>query len=234
MSKKIRFMAMNKEVEAKFEPPKPAKSYVPEWYKKAKRFRSGKMQILPNNNGINKDIKLCVPFLDALTSGYIIELPNDLLIQRSSDGVGFFWNEQPGSIEVRPKDMAVTLPRPSGHDPDLYAWHTWWAVIVPPGYSVLYTHPLNRFDLPFVTTSGVVDADGFSLGGELPFFLKEGFEGVIPAGTPIVQAIPFKRQDWDSEVIPSEESFVKAQTFKVAKFLHDGYKKVVWVKKSYN
>lgn len=231
--KKIKFRPMSDDT-AKFDPPAPARSSVPEWYKKAKRFRGGQMQILGEGGGLNKDIKLCIPFLDALTSGYMLTIPTDLLVKRDEKGVGFFWNEAPSIIEIRPKDMASTLPRPAGHDQDLYAWHTYWAVIVPPGYSALFVHPLNRFDLPFTTTSGVVDSDGFSLGGEIPFFLKEGFEGVIPAGTPIMQIIPFKREDWKSEVLEPDEMWVKKQTFKVAKYLYDGYKKVVWVKKSYD
>lgn len=232
MTKRISFMPMNEDV-SKFDPPKPAKSYVPDWYKKAKRFRSGKMQILDSDGGINKDIKLCVPFLDALTTGYVLTLPVDLLVQRRGNEVGFFWNEAPSIVEIRPKDMASTLPRPSGHDHDLYAWHTYWAVSVPQGYSCVFTHPLNRFDLPFTTTSGIVDSDGFSLGGEIPFFLKENFEGTIPAGTPIMQIIPFKREGWQSEVKQTDRGWLNKQLFQVAKYLYDGYRKVVWVKKSY-
>lgn len=230
--KKIKFMPMTEET-SKFDPPKSAKSYIPDWYKKAKRFRSGKMELLGDGGGVNKDIKLCVPFLDAMTAGYCIELPHDLLVKRDSKGVGFFWNEAPSPIEVRAKDMATTLPRPAGHDHDLYAWHTYWAVIVPNGYSALYTHPFNRSDLPFTSVSGVVDADGFSLGGEIPFFLKEGFEGIIPAGTPILQVLPFKRENWTSQVVSHDSGFINKQLFKVVKYITDGYKKHVWVKKTY-
>jgi hypothetical protein len=35
----------------------------------------------------------------------------------------------------------------------------------------------------------------------MPFFLIIGFSGVIPAGTPYVQMIPFKREDWASEIV---------------------------------
>jgi hypothetical protein len=122
--KKIKFRPMSDDT-AKFDPPAPARSSVPEWYKKAKRFRGGQMKTLGNNGGINKDIKLCVPFLDALTSGYMLTMPTDLLVKRDEKGVGFFWNEAPSIIEIRPKDMATTLPRPAGHDQDLYAWHTY-------------------------------------------------------------------------------------------------------------
>jgi hypothetical protein len=35
----------------------------------------------------------------------------------------------------------------------------------------------------------------------MPFFLREGFSGVIPSGTPYAQIIPFKREDWISEIV---------------------------------
>jgi hypothetical protein len=231
--KKIQFMAMSIEVEDKYPKPQAASHYVPDWYKKAKRFRSGKMEILPEGAGLNKDLKLCMPFLDAITAGYVIELPGDLLVHRDERGVGFFWNEQPDPMQVRPKDMAVTLPRPHGHDKDLYAWTFHWAAITPPGYSLLVTQPLNRFDLPFTTTSGIMDGDKFSLGGEIPFFLEKDFVGVIPAGTPIAQLIPIKREYWTSEVLSHNQSFIKTQMYNTARYLYGGYKKHIWVKKSY-
>ena len=32
----------------------------------------------------------------------------------------------------------------------------------------------------------------------MPFFIREGYEGIVPAGTPYVHIIPIKREDWDS------------------------------------
>lgn len=188
--------------------------------------------MLPDG-GVNKDLKLCIPFLEAMTAGYVIELPGDLHIERSSQGVGFGWNEELPFMEIRPKDMAKELPRPSGHDPDLYAWITHWGIEVPPGYSCIFTHPFNRFDLPFTTTTGLVEADGYSTGGGIPFFLKEGFTGIIPAGTPIIQIIPLKREGWKSEVKPFDETWVKQQLWAVQKYVTGGYKKHFWVKKTF-
>ena len=38
-----------------------------------------------------------------------------------------------------------------------------------------------------MTTNGIIDNDKVSIPGQLPFFLKESFEGVILKGTPVVQ-----------------------------------------------
>ena len=65
-----------------------------------------------------------------------------------------------------------------------------------PGVSILFTHPMNRPDLPFHTLSGMVDTDGFT---ELPVHFPAqwkdpGFDGVLKQGTPIVQCIPLRRE----------------------------------------
>jgi len=230
--KKIIFRAMEERVDFLHNAPKPAKNFIPEWYKKSKRFRSGKMEMLPEG-GVNKDLKLCVPFLEAMTAGYCIELPGDLLVVREGNRIGFNWNEEPYPMEIRPKDMATDLPRPAGHDHDLYAWITHWGIQVPEGYSCMFTHPYNRFDLPFTTTSGLVEADGYSTGGGIPFFIKAGFEGIIPAGTPIIQVIPFKRDEWKSEKAEYDPRWPQKQLWSVQKYLTGGYKKLFWVKKTF-
>lgn len=226
-------MAGSSDSAIKLPPPRSAKTFVPEWYKKAQQFIGGKM-VARESGGINKDLKLCVPFLDALTTGYCVELPCDVLIERDARGVGFFWHEFPEPLEMRSKDLATTMPRPAGHDEDMYAWKLDWATITPPGYSVLITHPLNRFDLPFTTTSGVMDTDKYSNGGKVPFFLKEGFTGVIPAGTPIMQIIPIKRESWNSEVVPFDEEFLKRPMYLINRVLYGGYRALFWQKKTYD
>jgi hypothetical protein len=42
------------------------------------------------------------------------------------------------------------------------------------------------------------------MSGNIPFFIKEGFSGVIPKGTPIAQVIPFKRESWTSKCLASD------------------------------
>lgn len=230
--KKIKFMATTQDVADKLTPPAPARMHVPEWYRKATRFIGGKMEL--REHGLNKDLKLCVPFLDAMTAGYMIELPADMLVQRDPHGVTFYWHEEPQLLEFRSKDMASTLPRPVGHDQDMYAWIFYWAPILPPGYSALVTHPLNRFDLPFTTTAGIMDADRYSAGGQVPFFLRKDFTGVIPAGTPIMQIIPFKRDDWTHEIVEHDPVWVTKMMYSVQRYLYGGYKKLMWQKKNFD
>lgn len=226
-------MSMNESIHHKLDAPKAAKSYIPDWYKKAPQFRGGEMKVQPY--GLNKDLKLCAPFLDALTSGYCLELPADVLVERNEEGgVRFFWGDLERFIIIRDEDQAVHLPKPTGFDKRMYAWAMPFGIELPPGYSCMITHPLNRYDLPFITTSGVIESDNYVPGGEIPFFLQTGFTGVIPAGTPFIQIFPFKRENWESEKTPFDKSKFDRQMSVVAKYLFGGYKKHLWVKKTYN
>jgi hypothetical protein len=105
---------------------------------------------------------------------------------------------------------------------------------LPDGYSAIVMHPLNRVDLPFITMSGIVDFDKSIHApiGNIPFFIKKGFEGTIPAGTPMFQIIPFKREDWNSENQPYSDIFWQ-EKMKERKSIANIYKKKIWQKKSY-
>ena len=71
----------------------------------------------------------------------------------------------------------------------------------------------------------------------MPFFIREGFEGVIKAGTPFVQIIPFKREDWEMDLaLHTQEELLarhkeSADTFRKI----DGgvYKKSFWTRRKY-
>jgi hypothetical protein len=67
--------------------------------------------------------------------------------------------------------------------------------------------------------------------GNLPFFIKEGFEGIIKAGTPIFQIIPFMREQWTMELNENllEECDTRNNKYKENNF----YKKYYWDRKQY-
>jgi hypothetical protein len=102
----------------------------------------------------------------------------------------------------------------------------------------LYAQPFNRYELPFLTTSGIIDNDKVHLPGSLPFFIVEGFEGVIPAGTPYAQVVPFKRENWISDVLEENDAReLFRQTTENANMYRkpDGgiYKNEVWEQRKY-
>jgi hypothetical protein len=94
-------------------------------------------------------------------------------------------------------------------------------------------HPLNQPDLPFYSMSGIVDTDKFHMGGAFPFFIKKGFTGVIPAGTPMYQIIPFQRKEWKSSAEEFDDKVWRKRHFATTKYFTSGYRKHFWQKKSY-
>jgi hypothetical protein len=67
---------------------------------------------------------------------------------------------------------------------------------------------MNRFDLPFLNTTGIIDNDVTHLSGNVPFFLIKGWTGTIPAGTPYIQIFPFKREDWKAEYVKEDSAIL--------------------------
>lgn len=209
----------------------PVRTVIPEWYKKTK-----KVLFEPPNAEIVKGLKSCTPFLDAMTTGYVLKTSQDIRVtfNVNGDGIYYFqWNEANSGIEIKVRDGVNPIPTPLGYIDSHFIWDVPFCIRVPKGYSVLITHPLNRTDLPFISLSGIVDADEGLTGGSYPFFLKKGFEGIIPVGTPILQYIPFKRDDWKSKWEPSLELVAKKHRWNSRKFITGWYKNNIWKKKNY-
>ena len=163
--------------------------------------------------------------------------PVDVFVSKNNDGsLKIGWNSPEvfkDFISERTKVLGEKIPRPAGHMPNHLAWRGVWGFKTPRNWSVLVTHPLNRSDLPFTTTSGIMDADKYSTSGNIPFFIKEDFTGMIPAGTPIAQLIPIKRENWKS--IQNDQGIVYLEDLQ-GKFIREpgkSYKKFFWTRKQY-
>ena len=215
--------------------PKSSKSYIPQWYKDAPKWGGENNELKISNYTSNGGMKTCLPFLDALTCGYTIELPCDVQVKIVNGRPIVTWLSFPDPIAVRDHSLAPTLPIPDGCHPDHMTWMTLYAISVPKGYSVLLTHPINRFDLPFITHTGLADGD-VCIPGQIPipFFLKKDFEGIIKKGTPIIQLIPIKRESWISKQNNSLIEKSKKISY-IGNTISSGYYKLTrWHKKEYN
>ena len=209
-----------------------AKNHIPEWYKKIPRWKNN--EIFEFGKGFNITIKHCMPFLDSLTTGYMIVLPNDLYV-KNNDGLPFItWN----SAEFPPKsrnNIADSNLVPTGHYPLEFTWQTGVANTIPLGYSMLLTHPINRHDLPFTTLTGIVDGGlVMTPTGNIPFYIKNGFEGIIPQGTPIAQLIPFRQENWSYKVKKGLTKTAEEHQSKTDFLIFGWYKKTFWTRKKYD
>lgn len=218
-NKKIVFHSENSELEIPH--PQPSSRFVPKWY----RTMDGVSQRI-------ETVKKCVPVLDALTSGYIIPLHTDVVwnpeSKMFSSNSRLMINSDHHSIQTQNVDL------PPEYDPQPHKWINNWFIQTPPGYSTMFIHPLNRLDLPFYSFTGIVDTDKHPLAVNFPFVLRKDFNGVIPAGTPIIQAIPFKRDSWESEVIDTGPSHNYPKSYEIDQPPFGWYKRKWWQRKTYS
>lgn len=208
--------------------PVSAVKQLPDWYTSLSKYTQNL-----------STLKGCSPFFDALTSGYMWLTQCDIEFYRNGNRISARVLDKNYEAFVEDRDISHIMPFPEVHGHSMYHFHWWpsWSIKLPDGYSALYTHPLNRYDLPFLTTNGIIDHDKFGVPGRLPFFLREGFEGIIPAGTPFAQVIPFKRDDWEMSVTHLQhdeavERLMKAEAaYREAG--HSGYRKNDWSPKHF-
>jgi hypothetical protein len=80
-----------------------------------------------------------------------------------------------------------------------------------------------------------VDTDTYKAPVNFPFVLNDvKWEGIIPAGTPMAQVIPFKRESWKHRIGSDKElKEQKNVDMKLKTLLFNSYKKHFWSSKEY-
>lgn len=182
-----------------------AKNVLPEWWKKMKvnqHVRGSRMET----------IRACPAMDDWLKSGWYIVAVRDIEVIfdgniEDGDGITCFVNGEDNS--------EVQLASPS-HPAGQFGYHyanqddggpvrdafkvrTGWNVTTPPGYSVMFLDPFLFQNRHFVTWQGIVDSDTFTTNQDTTqciLYPKTRKNFTIKAGTPIVQIVPYKREDW--------------------------------------
>lgn len=206
--------------------PQPASRFIPEWYKKT----TGHIGKKNHPEGI-PTIKQCVPVLDAITAGYIIVTPCDVFVT-IEDGEPHYStpNNQP-IIEYHPRKQAHL--HPLSNDFQFPKWINAWSIKTPKGFSLLFVPPLHNPNPWFEIMPGLVDTDIYSAPVNFPFVLKNPTkECLIPAGTPIAQLIPIKRENWESKLSIDETEQLNFYKLTRSVFFAR-YKKMFWARKSY-
>ena len=255
--KEITFLAGDDYIAMTNHPPEPIKFSLPEWYKK---MDPGKLVDVSAGDKRGRTVKSCVPFLDALTTGYALKLPVDYHLritkqenQKFKVEMGpLFQNtglagiddylkkinadpsiEYHGSKQIEYKEL-----QEKNYNVNFGKFLNPWVIKTPLGYSCLFVHPLNNHSLPFEIIAGIVDTDTFNLPVNFPFHLNkekfpDGVDTVIKAGTPFVQVIPFKRDSWKMKIkkLNFKEYFREVGRYNLH-WLH-WYRKFKWFKKEF-
>ena len=187
-------------------PPVEAKTYVPDWFRKLPAVDEAKHSM----NDIGLTIKRCMPFLDAMTTGWIIPLAATVRMEIRDNGAEVAAGWEFDRVMVSNHGMHQVKGNPWGHRPPR-KFHNYWTIVTPPGWSCLFINPLNRPNGLFEIVAGVVDTDSYRALINFPFFAT-GPDGlhVIERGTPLVQVIPFRRDA--AEVATEIRAATKAES----------------------
>ncbi len=251
-------MAMSKIIEfstSKFweslgglEKPDPIKLHIPSWYKKINHSRD------------ISTIKGCMPFLDTLTYGYVLKIPQDLHFR-------VWWSDELKAFDANIKsDVSEYSDLVNKYNLNLnfknieihpeFQWRgaKWskqnfdlpitkiinpWIIKTPPGWSCIFTPPLNNKDDRFEIIPGIVDTDVFDQFINFPGFFNfykypKGLDFTLAKGTPYCQIIPFKREQWNMRISYEEPENLTKHIFKYIIGRFNKYKNEYWNKKSCN
>jgi len=247
--KEIEFSAHEDYFALKEDYPTPIKLNIPEWYKKL------------DHSILKKTIKGCVPFLDTLTSGYLLKIPQDFYVRHNVDNENekgekfkdsfqtFGLHDQfqllnaklvnlNSGIDVHPPKQVEGSPFiKKNKNLTFYKISNPWKIKTPKGYSCLFVPPLNNSDDRFSIIPAIVDTDTFPNEINFPIIINGDkfpvLETTIKKGTPYVQIIPFKRDSWKMILKARKQKEIQnSRLFYGLKVLNI-YKDKYWSKKSW-
>lgn len=225
--------------------PIPTKLNIPEWYKKLDH-KPDKMTV-----------KGCMPFLDTLTTGYILKISQDFYIkhnhvnQKNEKDTFFRYalhetghylgenliNLNHATPEIHPIGQVSEGCPYAAKNKNLpfYKILNPYVIKTPPGYSTLFVSPLNNSDDRFNIIPGIVDTDKFKKPINFPIVINGDkyptLETTIKRGTPFVQVIPFKRESWKMKLTTSSYEDRKKDYLNGLLQLVHNYKDLIWNKK---
>lgn len=184
--------------------PVPATRVLPDWYRNLAPEKSDGNRDESDGSPAGRNlpfdvpgstVKRCMPFLDAMTMGWIVPLAGDVEFEAEDGDVTYSYDSSLGYPLLSEHDLAeVGGEGFPNHEWPILKIRNKWCMNVPEGYSVLVTAPMNRVEARIHPFSGVVDADSYFHYVHFPFMWTGGeYSGIMDAGTPIVQVIPFER-----------------------------------------
>jgi hypothetical protein len=172
-------------------PPIPARQALPDWFKRLPPIDKAALSV--TNNALT--VKRCMPFFDAMATGWIMTLAADIRLEIADQGqtVRAGWEFDRVLVSNH------TAPQVAGnpHEPrPPCKFHNYWTIATPRGVSCLFMPPLNRPHKVFTCAAGIVDTDTYTSPIHFPFFATAS-DGLydLPKGTPLVQVIAFRRGD---------------------------------------
>lgn len=220
-----------------------AKINIPSWFKEL------------DHSFTDRTVKGCMPFLDAMTSGYILKIPQDIAIKHNFED-----NNGEAAIGQKPSADANVFRSCLNINSNGLEFHNLnqlgkcpyneqnknlqyhkilnpWFIKTPPGYSCLFLPLLNNGDDRFFPIAGVVDTDTFPSEINFPIVINgykyPQLDTILKKGTPYVQVIPFRRENWKMKFSKKTTKEIMGIRNNYSLKLIHNYKTRYWNKKSW-
>jgi hypothetical protein len=202
-----------------------------------------------------------MPFLDSLTSGYLLKMPQDFhikhnVINKNEKGEQFKDSFQTYALYDQSQILhSKSINLNSGLDSHsleqlknsplveknknlpFYKILNPWKIKTPKGYSCLFVPPLNNSDDRFSIIPAIVDTDVFPNEINFPIVINGDkypvLEDIIKKGIPYVQIIPFKRNNWKMILKSRDQKEIQNSRLFYGLKLLNIYKEKYWNKKSW-
>jgi hypothetical protein len=255
---KVKFYIQNEFLDV-LPKPRRATKFIPSWYKRMPRYIKSTEEL---KHGVSQrfgTVKTCVPFLDAMSVGYIMPMWTNVKIEIEETTFNVVYaSAEAASMLTRACDVGhnevqeATASSMSGHPPSQFSdfadidravykqgyhiikLHSPWVIKTPKGWSTLIKPIANNFANPLVPFEAIVDTDSYNVRINLPCFVRTNepnFE--LNMGQPIAQMIPFKRDVLQHDVLPITQA-VQKNVDRDQKFLQlmgtNAYRKLFWHK----
>tara|TARA_Y100000114_G_scaffold121014_1_gene116082 strand:- start:1178 stop:2023 length:846 start_codon:yes stop_codon:yes gene_type:complete len=199
----IDFITFNEDSLRDFKPVL-AKSMMPDWWKKMKVNQAIRGKF-------TQTIRACPAMHDWTKSGWYIVSNRDMRVlvghdrEAGKNSTNYLTQDEQNhgyNSPSHPSDQVDNAFEYLGGDNpvrDAFKMRSAWNIKTPPGYSCLYLDPFLHQNKFFSTWHGIIDTDTFNVNydnAQIIFYPKVEHSFTIPAGTPLVQVIPFKREEW--------------------------------------
>ena len=210
-------------------PPLPAKDLIPA---EILQLPDGKEKYKSDEKP-TLNVKSCPPAMDFMTAGYIIQ--NSYCIELQSLIYQFKENikiKTARTVEDNPDDQnmfarksmaifyddACPVTGTAKKQRVYFKFKTSWGIKTPLGYSCLIMKPHYISDNRYELLPAIVDTDTYHLPIPVTGYLNVKDLVRIEPGTPILQIIPFKRDNWTMSVTnsfpPDKSKFYIWNTYK--------------------
>lgn len=178
--------------------PKPAIKNFPEWFKDLEPQHMSPKDERDVFGQHPMTAKMCLPMIDAMALGYYIPLAADVRVRTNHDCTQFKVHH--GDVHI--VDFHDSYQVGGDHkiiknQGRILKFINHWVIRTAPGWSTLFISPLNHFNAPFTAIAGMVDTDVYWKHVHFPVIWNvPDADMTITAGTPIVTAIPIKRDSF--------------------------------------